>query len=108
MYEALVGEVLSAEDTSTDQKDISRIAALAKLVVLSIEYTYEPNYRVTNIAYGIVAIIKKTRNYKNDQSAVSAYYQALRELRELRITEAASKIASVTGNSKGSFTLDRT
>src|SRR6266542_6446531 len=37
VYEALVGEVLSAEDTSTVQKEISRIAALAKLVVLSIE-----------------------------------------------------------------------
>jgi len=39
-YEALVGEVLSAEDAPTKQKDIARIAALAKLVVLSIEYTH--------------------------------------------------------------------
>src|SRR6266498_2781649 len=53
-YEALVGEVLNAEDAFTEQKNISRITALAKLVVLSIEYTYEPNYRATNIAYGVV------------------------------------------------------
>ncbi len=65
-YEALVGEVLSAEDALTEQKDIARIAALAKLVVLSIEYTHEPNYRATDIAYGVVAIIKKTYNYGND------------------------------------------
>src|SRR6266511_6419645 len=58
-YDALVGEVLSAEDAPTDQKDIAKIAALAKLVVLSIEYTHEPNYRATDIAYGVVAIIKK-------------------------------------------------
>src|SRR6266540_3721601 len=67
-YEALVGEVLSAENASTEQKEISRIAALAKLVVLSIKYTYEPNYRATDIAYRVVAIIKKTHNYENDQS----------------------------------------
>src|SRR6266498_5569637 len=94
-YEALVGEVLSAEDASTDQKDISRIAVLAKLVMLSIEYTHELNYRATDIAYGIVAIIKKTRNYGNDQSAVNAYYQALRKLRELRTAESASDTTSV-------------
>src|SRR6266540_3346176 len=41
-YEVLVREVLSAKDAPTEQKDITRIAALAKLVVLSIEYTYEP------------------------------------------------------------------
>src|SRR6266498_3036128 len=35
-YEALIGEVLSVEDALTEQKDIARIAALAKLVVLSI------------------------------------------------------------------------
>jgi len=58
-YEALVREVLSAEDAPTEQKDIFRIAALAKLVVLSIEYTHESNYRATNIAYRVVAIIKK-------------------------------------------------
>src|SRR6266498_382609 len=52
-YEALVGEVLSAEDALTEQKDIARIAALAKLVMLSIEYIYEPNYRATDIVYGI-------------------------------------------------------
>src|SRR6266542_1979706 len=46
-YEALVGEVLSVEDVHTEQKDITRIAALAKLVVLSIEYTHEPNYKAT-------------------------------------------------------------
>src|SRR6266545_1211869 len=54
-YEALVGEVLSAEDALTEQKDITRITALAKLVVLSIEYTHEPNYRATDIAYEVVA-----------------------------------------------------
>src|SRR6266511_92944 len=75
-YEALVGEVLSAEDVSTEQKDIARITTLAKLVVLSIEYTYESNYRATNIAYGVVVIIKKTHNYRNNQSPVNAYYQA--------------------------------
>jgi len=58
-YEALIREVLSAEDALTDQKDISKITALAKLVVLSIEYTYELNYRATDIIYGIVIIIKK-------------------------------------------------
>src|SRR6266542_4311066 len=73
-YKALVREVLSVEDAPTEQKDITRIAALAKLVVLNIEYTHEPNYRVTDIAYGIVAIIKKTYNYENDQSPVNAYY----------------------------------
>ena len=73
-YKALVREVLSVEDASTEQKDISRIAALAKLVVLSIEYTHESNYRATDIAYGIVAIIKKTRNYGNDQLPVNVYY----------------------------------
>src|SRR6266498_2549792 len=73
-YEALVREVLSAEDVPTEQKDIAKIAALAKLVVLSIEYTHEPNHRATDIAYGIVAIIKKTYNYGNDQSLVNAYY----------------------------------
>jgi len=103
-YEALVGEVLSAENVPTEQKEISRIAALAKLVVLSVEYTYEPNYRATDIAYGIVTIIKKTHNYKNDQSAVNAYYQALRELRELRTVKSTSDTASVAG---GSSTLDR-
>ncbi len=65
-YKVLVGEVLSAEDISTEQKDISRIAALVKLVVLSIEYTHESNHRATDIVYGIVAIIKKTCNYEND------------------------------------------
>ncbi len=108
MYEALVGEVLSAEDVLTEQKDIFRIAALAKLVVLSIKYTHEPNYRATDIAYGVVAIIKKIHNYGNDQSPVNAYYQALRELREVRTTESAGDTASVTGSSRGSFTLDRT
>src|SRR6266540_4959251 len=67
-YEVLVGEVLSAEDAPTEQKDITQIAVLAKLVVLSIEYTHELNYRATNIAYRVVAIIKKTYNYGNDQS----------------------------------------
>ncbi len=108
MYKALVGEVLSTEDTPTDHKDISRIAALVKLVVLSNEYTHELNYRVTDIAYGIVAIIKKTRNYRNDQSPVNTYYQALRKLRKLRTTESASNTASVTKSSKESSILDRT
>ncbi len=106
-YEALVGEVLSAEDAPTEQKDIARIAALAKLVVLSIEYTHEPNYRATDIAYGVVAIIKKTYNYGNDQSPVNAYYQALRELRAARETETISDTASVAGSITGTSTLDR-
>src|SRR6266511_2881332 len=101
-YEALVGEVLNAEDPPTELKDIAKIAALAKLVVLSIEYTHELNHRATDIAYGVVAIIKKTCNYENDHSPVNAYYQALRKLRELRINEVASETASVTGSSKGS------
>ncbi len=74
--------------------------------MLSIEYIHELNYRVTDIAYRVVAIIKKTCNYRNDQSPVNAYYQALRELRELRTTESASDTASVTRSSGGSFTLD--
>src|SRR6266540_1859512 len=106
-YEALVGEVLSAKDAPTEQKEIARIAALAKLVVLSIEYTHEPNYRATDIAYGIVAIIKKTHNYENDQSPVNAYYQALRELRAIRETETTSDTASVAGSTTGASTLDR-
>src|SRR6266542_1241934 len=106
-YEALVGEVLSAEDTPTEQKDIARIASLAKLVVLSIEYIHESNYIVTDIAYGIVAIIKKTYNYGNDQSPVNAYYQALREFRKARTTESTSDTASVAGSTGGSSTLDR-
>ena len=65
-YEALVREVLSAEDALTEQKDIVKIAVLAKLVVFSIEYTHEPNYRATDIAYEVVAIIKKTYNYRNN------------------------------------------
>src|SRR6266542_423337 len=103
-YEALVEEVLSAEDASTEQKDITRIIVLAKLVVLSIEYTYEPNYRATDIAYGVVAIIKKTHNYGNDQSPVNVYYQALRELRESRTAETTSDITSIAGSTKGSST----
>src|SRR6266540_882895 len=106
-YEALVGEVLSVEDVPTEQKDIARIAALAKLVVLSIEYTHELNNRATDIAYRVVAIIKKTLNYGNAQLLVSAYYQALRELREARTTETASDTASIAGSLGGSFTLDR-
>src|SRR6266542_3617574 len=104
-YKALVEEVLSAEDALTEQKEISRIAALAKLVVLSIEYTHKPNYRATDIAYGVVAIIKKTRNYKNDQLPVNAYYQTLRELRETRAAETTSDTASVAGSTAGTFTL---
>ncbi len=104
-YEALVGEVLSVEDVPTEQKDIAKIAALAKLVVLSIEYTQKPNYRATNIAYGVVAIIKKTYNYGNDQSPVNAYYQALRELRKTK--ETTSDTASVAGSTVGPFTLDQ-
>src|SRR6266498_3889995 len=106
-YEALVGEVLSAEDAPTEQQEISKIVALAKLIVLSIEYTHEPNYRATDIAYGIVAIIKKTHNYGNDHSPVNAYYQALRELRETRVTETVSDTASVAGSITGPSTLDR-
>src|SRR6266498_1156829 len=107
VYEALVGEVLSAEDASTEQKDITRMAALTKLVMLSIEYIHELNYRAIDIAYGEVAIIKKTHNYRNDQSLVNTYYQALRELRKLRIVKTTSDTASVTGSSGGSATLDR-
>src|SRR6266540_4426188 len=106
-YETLVGEVLNAEDVPTEQKDITRIAVLAKLVVLSIEYTHEPNYRATDIAYRVVAIIKKTYNYGNDQSPVNAYYQALRELRETRAAETTSDTASVAGSVAGSSTLNR-
>ena len=72
--------------------------------MLSIEYTHELNYRATDIAYGIVAIIKKTYNYGNDQSSVNAYYQTLRELREARAAEATSDIASVAGSIAGSST----
>src|SRR6266498_1947893 len=106
-YEALVREVLSAEDVPTEQKDITRITALAKLVVFSIEYTHELNYRATDIAYGVVAIIKKTSKYGNEQSLVNAYYQTLRELREARTAESTSDTASVAGSIRGSFTLDR-
>src|SRR6266498_2281702 len=103
-YEALVGEVLSAENAPVDKKEISRIAALAKLVVLSIEYTHELNYRATDIAYGVVAIIKRTHNYENDQSPVNAYYQALRELRKAKVSETTSDTASVAGSSEAAFT----
>jgi len=75
--------------------------------VLSIEYTHEPNNRATDIAYRVVAIIKKTYNYGNDQSLVNAYYQALRELRESRTAKTTSDIASVAGSTRGSSTLDR-
>ena len=75
--------------------------------MLSIEYAHKLNYRVTDIAYGVVAIIKKTHNYGNDQSLINAYYQALRELRESRVAEAISNTASVAESSGGSFTLDR-
>ena len=75
--------------------------------MLSIEYTHEPNNRATDIAYEVVAIIKKTYNYENDQSAVNAYYQALRELQELRTTELASDTASVAGSTARTSTLDR-
>src|SRR6266498_519471 len=106
-YKALVEEILSAEDASIEQKDISRIAALAKLVVLSIEYTHELNYRATDIAYGVVAIIKKTYNYGNDQSLVNAYYQALRELKATREAETTSDTASVARSTAGTSSLDR-
>ena len=75
--------------------------------MLSIEYTYELNARTTDITYEIVAIIKKTCNYGNDQSTVNAYYQALRELRATREAEITSDTASVAGSTAGSFTLDR-
>ena len=74
--------------------------------MFSIEYTHEPNYRATDIAYSIVVIIKKTRNYENDQSPVNAYYQALRGLKELRTTEPFSETASITRGSKEFSTLD--
>ncbi len=74
--------------------------------MLSIEYTQELNYRATDIAYGIVAIIKKTYNYGNDQSPVNVYYQTLRELRESRTTEIINDTASVAGSIRGASTLD--
>ncbi len=76
--------------------------------MLSIEYTHKPNYRATDITYSIVAIIKKTRNYGNNQSAVNAYYQVLRELKEAKEADVASEIASIIRSSKGTSTLDRT
>ena len=57
MYKILVSKVLSVEDAFTEQKNISRIVALVKLVVLNIKYTYELNVKATNIAYEIVVII---------------------------------------------------
>jgi len=75
--------------------------------VLSIEYTHELNHRATDIAYEVVAIIKRTHNYGNDQSPVNAYYQALRELKEARTAELASDTASVAVSSEGSSTLDQ-
>jgi len=75
--------------------------------VFSIKYTHEPNHRATDIAYEVVAIIKKTSNYENDQSPVNVYYQALKELRETRTAESTSDIASVAGSTEESFTLDR-
>ena len=62
MYEALVGEVLSTEDAPLEQKNISRITALAKLVVLRIKYTHEPNYRATDIAKKL--LITRTTNHR--------------------------------------------
>src|SRR6266542_1506498 len=106
-YKALVGEVLSAEDAPTEQNEISRIAALAKLVVLSIKYTHEPNYKATDIAYRVVAIIKKIHNYGNNQLPVSVYYQALRELRESRTAKLTSDTASVVRSTRGSSILDQ-
>src|SRR6266498_1401044 len=106
VYEALVGEVLSVENTPTEQKEITRITTLAKLVVLSIEYTHESNYRATDIAYRVVAIIKQTQNYENDQSPVNAYYQALRGLRESRTAESTSETASVAESIRGASILD--
>ncbi len=74
--------------------------------MFSIEYTQEPNLKATDIAYSIVAIIKKTRNYENDQSAVNTYYQALRELKKTKEVDTASETASITESSKGASTLD--
>src|SRR6266498_3777404 len=48
-YEALVREVLSAEDVPTEQKDIAKIAALAKLAMLSTNSPHDPNNRVLDI-----------------------------------------------------------
>ena len=107
-YKVLVRKVLSAKDVLIDQKDISRIAILVKLIVFSIEYSQKLNTRITNITYGIVTIIKKTRNYKNSSSAINAYYQALRKLRELNKTDTASETVSVTESNKKTFTLDCT
>ncbi len=79
---------------------------LVKLVVLSIEYTYKLNYRTTDIVYSIVTIIKKICNYENDQLAINAYYQALRELRELKKADIVSETASVTESNKRASTLN--
>ncbi len=75
--------------------------------MLSIEYTHELNHRATDIAYGVVAIIKKTYNYGNDQSPVNTYYMVLRELRKSKVVETTSDTASVAGSSKRPITLDR-
>ncbi len=74
--------------------------------MLSIEYIWELNARATDIVYGIVAVIKKTHNYENNSSAVNAYYQALKELRELDKIDTDSETASVSGSSKEISILD--
>ncbi len=47
-------------------------------------------------------------NYGNDQLAVSAYYQALRELKEAKKADTASKTVSVVRGSKRTTILDCT
>ncbi len=75
--------------------------------MLSIKYTHEPNYKATDIAYRVVAIIKKIHNYGNNQLPVSVYYQALRELRESRTAKLTSDTASVVRSTRGSSILDQ-
>ncbi len=57
--------------------------------------------RVIDITYRIVIIIKKICNYKNDNFAINAYYQALRELREINKANIASETVSIIGSNKG-------
>jgi len=66
------------------------------------------NARVTDIAYRIVAIIKRTHNYGNDSSPVNVYYQTFKELKELNKADTISETASIIRSSKGASTLDRT
>ncbi len=74
--------------------------------MLNIKYIYKLNIKATDIIYKIVVIIKRIRNYKNDILAVNLYYQALRELREIKEAKIASETASIIESSKGLLILD--